>query len=202
MRRLLVVLAVQVISVTAFVASSYAALITFTHTGSGSGSIGDLLFIGKDFTITGVGDTDNRESFDGGFFIDHDEAWIAIDGVGTFNFLTGTRTFFNDYNNTPGFSRAGSGGLDLFNGPSTSSLDGWTMQTSIGPVDGQLYLMQWDASHTAVDTDGGRLMFNSGTSDGMFKAVVGVSVPDVSSTLLLFGCALVGFGGLRRKLLS
>jgi hypothetical protein len=175
------------ISATLFGANASAAPITFIHTGSGSGSIGGTPFGNSSFTITGLGDTANRQSFSNGYFIDHDSVMIDIQGVGTLNLVTGTRTFFNDDGNTPGFSRAGSAGADLFNGPSTTLLDGWDMLSSIGPFGGNLELMQWDFGN--VITDGGILLFNHGISTGTFEAVV---VPE-PGTFALFGAGLLCF---------
>jgi hypothetical protein len=199
MKRSSVIMAL-VLSVTAFVANSFAVPITCTFTGDGSGSLGGVAFADSDFTITTIGDTANRVSFTGGFYIDNGSASIDIVGLGTLNFLTGTRVFVNNSNDTPGFSRAGSSGADLYNGPTSALFSGWDMTTSIGPVAGTMVLMQWLSS--PVNTDGGQLVFDYGAPTGTFQAVVGVSVPETSSTLLLLGFALAGLGGLRRKLSS
>jgi hypothetical protein len=203
-KRLTFLPAILLLGAAAFVARSVATPITFTHTGSGSGSIGSneqfaalTAFGNSAFTITAVGDTDNRIDLGGGIYvIHHDSAWITIDGVGTFNFITATRTFVN--NDTPGFSR--SSGPDLFNGPTSPLIDGWDMLSSIGPVGGTLNLLQWGLS--PVITDGGQLLFDSGSSQGSFTAVVGQGVPDGSSVLGLLAVAFAGLVALRRKLSS
>jgi hypothetical protein len=183
-----------------FVANSFGSPITFTYTGTGSGSIGGSAFGDSAFSITGLGDTTNRQTLTGGFVIDHSSASIAIVGVGSFSFVTSTRTFFNEFSDLAGFSRGGALGSDLFYGPATVLLDGWNMLTSIGPVAGNTSLLQW--ALLPVITSGGQLLFNDGTAPGTFTAVVSGSVPDTSSTLLLLACALVGLGVLRRKLSS
>lgn len=178
--------------------STAAAPITFTHSGIGAGSLGGNAFGDSAFTITAIGNTDNRESFASGYFIVHDSASITIAGLGTFAFTTGTRTFFNDVNNTPGFSRSPSGS-DLFNGP-YSLLTTWDMLTSVGPIVGTTQLMQWTLS-PAVLTTGGQLIFTGEYTTGSFAAVVGpVSAPDSASTLFLLGGALAALCGWRRRL--
>jgi hypothetical protein len=197
-RRSTILPTILILSAAAFVARSVATPITFTHSGSGSGSIG-AAFGTSPFTITAIGDTDNRVDLGGGvYFIDHNSALIVIDGVGTFNFITPTRTFFNDGGNIPGFSRAGPNGLDLFNGPQTTLLDGWDMLSSVGPLGGTLFLSQW--TNTPVLTDGGQLIFANGSSQGSFTAVVGQGVPDGSSVLGLIAVAFAGLVALRRRL--
>jgi hypothetical protein len=172
--------------------------ILFIHTGeSGSGSIGGAAFVDRAFTITATGDTDDRQSFGGGFFIDHLSASISIDGVGVFNFVTATRTFFNDTFDIPGFSRAGLGGLDLYNGPIDAFLDGWDMLSSIGPVPGSISLLQWLSS--PVITDGGQLIFDNATTTGTFQAIVGQQIIPEPATVTLFTMALMGAAGYRLR---
>ena len=95
-----------------------AALITFEHhlTGSITGTIGGVPFSTTNIVLTGLGDNDNRESYDHGFSLDHDSASIEILGVGTFDFITGTRTFVNNAFAIVGWSREGTGGIDLTDG--------------------------------------------------------------------------------------
>lgn len=163
-----------------------AAPITYTHSGFGSGTLDGVGFGGAApvaFTITAQGDTDNRQSVLGGgifliaYFIDNDSASIEIEGLGTFAFTTPTRYFSNVENGIVGFSRAGFGGSDLFNGPNGG---GWDMTTSIGPLTGDGFLW-WGPN---VFTDGGLLEFNRLSSEATFEAVVG-PVPEPASLLLM-----------------
>ena len=87
--------------------------ITFTHTGTGSGTIGTTAFNDAGFVITGLADTDDRRSYSDGFFAGHDSTSIIIADVGTYQFTTATRTFVNNVGFFPGFSRQGSSGDDL-----------------------------------------------------------------------------------------
>jgi hypothetical protein len=185
-------------------ACSYADIITFTQTGVGSGTIGATTFTNAAFTITDIGNTANRTAVPLGFFIDDTSASILINGVGTFGFLTGTRTFVNNSvgNGTVGFSRAGTAGDDLFDGPSNAVFGTWDMLSSIGPISGTGFLQQWDpAAFGAVNTTGGVLIFQSGSSSTVFNGTTG-TVPEPSTLPVLTGCLIGLVVGFRRILLS
>jgi hypothetical protein len=188
--------AALLLSITALGANSFGALITFTYTGTGAGTLDGAPFGSSAFTITAIGDTDNRQSFGSGFFINHDSASITIAGLGTFGFITATDTFVNNPINTPGFSRVNGG--DLYNGPVALPFGSWDMLSSIGPVGGTMSLLQWAGG---VSTSGGSLVFANSSGQGTFAAVVGSrTVPDASSTLVLLGCVVAALAGVRRKL--
>ena len=164
-----------------------AAPITYTHSGFGSGTLDGVAFgslAPVAFTITAQGDTDNRQTvLTGGTLPDRllHQQRQRVDrdrGLGTFDFTTPTRFFSNVENGIVGFSRAGSFGSDLFNGPNGG---GWDMTTSIGPINGDGFLW-WGPD---VFTDGGLLEFNRLASDATFEAVVGGSVPEPASLLLM-----------------
>lgn len=172
-------LALGLIGLAATAASAWP--ISFIHEGSGSGTIDGVAFSAA-FTITATADTDNRESFVGGHWIDHTSATIEISNLGTFDFIQATRTFVAG--NIVGFSRAGEAGRDLFNGPSDAALLGWDMTTSVGPVSGAGDLLQWD---TQVHTTAGVLFFDDATTDARFTAIV-VPAP---AAIALFGLAAI-----------
>jgi hypothetical protein len=170
-----------------------AAMITFIHAGSGVGSLNGVSFGQRAFTITATADTDDRVITGFGYSTSHTTAEIAIVGVGTFAFVTPTRTFLNTGLDLVGFSRAS--GSDLFNGPSSVAAFGaWEMLTSVGPVSGNGNLLQWGLS--PVITTGGTLFFNNQNTTATFQAIVQTQqpVPEPSS-LVLFGVAVVGLLG-------
>ena len=144
--------------------------------------------------ITATGDTDNRDSFVGGFSIDHLTASIAIEGLGTFDFITGTRTFVNNSLSLVGFSRAP--GSDLFDGPDDAAFAAWDMLSSIGPIAGTGDLLQLLSS--PINTSGGVLVFNDGVTGAQFTAIVGITVP-VPGSIVLVMLGLVGMRAARRR---
>ena len=187
--------------------SARAATITFAHSGSsGAGSLNGLPFTDKAFTITAIGDTNSVQPFGGpeDLFINHTSAAISIADVGTFNFITATRTFINGTLDLVGFSRgfssAGIGGSDLYDGPFNPVFDGWHMNVSIGPVFGALdgHLLQWTLSD--VVTTGGVLIFDDSFTDVVFTALVAEATP-APAALPLFatGLGALGLLGWRRK---
>lgn len=179
----------------ALTAAAQAVEIHYTHTGSGSGSLNGVAFGAAApvaFTITAIGDTANIASCGGGcLYNDNLSASITIDGLGSFDFVTGTRYFYNSGVGLVGFSRAGVGGFDLFNGPHVVA---WDMASSIGPIGGTGDLLQWGPSDEVVNTSGGVLQFANGTSDSTFSAAV---VPEPSAAMLLVA-GLLGMGAWRR----
>ena len=175
---------------------SEGAFVTFTHTGTGAGSIAGNAFASSAFTITGIADTSNRQSFIGGYWINHTSASINIIGQGVFTFTNSTRTFFNDSNDTVGFSRGSVSGTDLYNGPGTVLLNGWDMLSSIGPVNGNTRLLQW---FPGVDTSGGVLFFNNLDTTGTFEAVVGSAPVPEPASIAMWGLGAIGLVFARRK---
>jgi len=171
-------------------AEAPAGILTFTHEGNGSGTLADSPFAASDFVVTAFGDTDDRQSFGDGWWIDHISASISIDGLGDFDFLTGTRTFVNNDTSTVGFSRAGSS-ADLFNGPTDAVFGTWDMLGPIGPISGSGRLMQW-AYTPLINTTGGILIFDSDSG----VSTTFTAIPEPATICLL------GLGGLllrRRK---
>ena len=181
-------------------ASSYAATITMTHTGVGSGQIGSTSFTNAAFTITDIADTTNRQLIGTAYFINDNSASIAITGLGTFNFTTATRTYVSNGGQIVGFSRSGSAGADLFSGPQSTLFTTWDMLSSIGPVSGTGSLFQWALSQ--VNTNAGVLTFNDGSSNTVFTAGIGGTTVPEPSSLISIGTSLIGLAGLawrRRK---
>jgi hypothetical protein len=144
--------------------------------------------------ITATGDTDDRTSFGTGFSIVHLTASIAIEGEGTFDFITGTRTFVNNNLSLVGFSRAS--GADLFNGPTAADLAAWDMLSSIGPIPGTGSLLQWLSP--PINSSGGVVVFFDDDTEAQFTAIVGTTVP-VPGSIVLVMLGLVGMTAARRR---
>lgn len=172
--------------------------IKFTYTGTGSGALAGTAFSDAAFTITSLGDTDDRQSFSGGFSIDHISATIDISGVGTFAFITATRTFINNSIGVLGLSRASPGIGDLYDGPYNGALLGtsWDMLSDLGPVAGPFNLIQW--STYAVDTSGGVLALADLLGPGTFTATLMTDVPE-PTTLWLMLAGMCGIALMMRR---
>ncbi len=179
-------LAALVMTASASVAS--ATPISYTHTGFGSGTLNGVFFGAAApvaFTINATSDTSTLQSCGGPcLFNDNLTASITIQGLGTFDFLTGTRYFENV--GVVGLSRAGASGNDLFNGP---ALSGWDMASSIGPIVGTGLLLQW-TQNPQINTTGGILIFNDGSTASTFTATVGARAVPEPASLLLVGAGL------------
>lgn len=195
----LVSVALAALIVALGMADVMAAPIEFIHKGNGSGSIGTINFSNANFTVTGIGDTNNRGTYIlgvfQGFFIDYNSSSISIDGVGTFDFITGLETFVNQVNSLALLTRTGNG-ADSFSGPTNSAFHTWDMLSSIGPITGTGQLFNWSA-FPQIMTNAGELVFNDGSSPVTFQAIV----PEPCSLVLAaFGFAgLADWGWRRRK---
>jgi hypothetical protein len=160
---------------------------TFTHGAFGAfGSLGGVAFTEKAFTITGTGNLANLKSrldVNGNveqLWIDHDVASVAIDGLGSFSFLTGTRTFFNPITSTAGFGRD-LPGLDLFTQGQTLALLGWDMKSAASAFSIAPTFQNW--SSTPVQTSGGALVIGglAGFPVGVFGAALSTEGSDPSN---------------------
>ena len=145
--------------------AAQAATVTFTFTGtSGGGAIGPKTFGEADFILTGIGDTEDRISFDGGYTIPHYEASIYLDGVGVYHFKHPTRTFVNNDLGLIGFSV---GGADFFHGPISSEFIDYDFMKSINTVSGNGQVLQW-LTYTTV----GKFTMKDYTTTGSFSSHV------------------------------
>lgn len=174
-------------------AGASADILTFYHTGSGSGTLDGAPFSTSDFVITASGDTSDRQGDSVTWWIDHTSASISITGLGDFDITSGTRTFVNNGNERVGFSHAGHYGMDLIWGPTDAAFATWELLTPIGPIAGEIERMQWSL-WPWLETTGGTLIFDDGTCDGAFEAV-----PE-PTTLALFGT--LGLIAWRRRIPS
>ncbi len=173
-------------------ASANATPIEFIFTGTGTGAIDGSGFSDAAFTITEYSNTNDIQSCGNNCaFIDATSTVISIDGVGSFDFITGTRTFNNS--GRVGFSRGSNyGSSDLYDifevGPD------YDLASAIGPVSGFADLLQWG---TSVETSGGVLFFANQNTAGTFEARI-ASIPE-PGTIILLGFGLAGLGFSRRR---
>ena len=184
-KNILAAVGVAIISAT----SAMAVPMTLTHSGSSDaglvGTLDGVEFSTTGFTITSTADTDDIS----GVFVVHLTSSIEIDGVGTFDFITQTRTFANV--GIVGFSRASGG--DLFNGPS----GGWDLMSDVS-LTGTAALLQWFSPE--VETTGGILFFeNAAGVQTSFDAVVGTSEVPLPAGGVLLLTGLGGFAAFRRR---
>jgi hypothetical protein len=176
------------------VPSSFGDPITFTHVGIGTGSLAGMEFVDAAFRITAVGDTIDRRSSGNVRSIPHTRASISIAGLGTFLFVSPTRTFVNNNFQVVGFARASGGGEDLFDGPSHPVFATWDMLSPLGPLPGAGSIFQWTLS--PVFTTGGRLALTDSGSPAIFTATIETAPVPEPATLMLVG---LGLGAVIRK---
>ena len=163
-----------------------AGLLTYTIEGNGSGSLGGADFVGADFVISMVGDTD---TFGGGDIDPLESASVSIAGLGTTIFNIDTRLGISGL--IIYFSRS-PGGLDLFDFRLAAAVD---LTAPFAPVAGTgIFAL---GQFVDVDTTLGLLTFVS-SSDVIFQAG-GVEAVPTPTTILLFGLGLAGLGWSRRK---
>ena len=157
--------------------------IDYVFTGSASGNVNGVSFGNSAFTITALAETTSRAIVETNVLtVPSISSSIEIDGVGTFNVFSSTRTF--RYLNSVGYSRPLPGGLDLYD-LQNNSLVNWGMQSSFGPVTTTGHVLQWDSQ--PVQTSGGILVLNETFTGGTFQAVI---VPEPSTlTLAALGIA-------------
>ena len=194
------VLFAVILSASAGAERAAASLITLIHEGSAGGTLDGMPFSGA-FTITATGDVADVEVLDpvlgNGVFLLHDTATIDIVG-GTFDILTESYTLVNntlervtfDVLNVP--FPGGPLPMTAFSGPADAVFQSYGLTTSIGPVAGSGTVFNLS---NPIDTSGGALFFDAGSTDARFTAVI-----PLPAALPLFaaGLAALGFLGRRR----
>ncbi len=181
--------------------------ITLTHQASGSGAIAGVPFSSSCFLITATAEVSNAQSLGLGWSLDHTTAEIDITGVGVFQFVSQTRTFVNNSAQIVGFSRGGTSGNDLLNGPNDASLATWDMLTTVAPITGAGSLIQWsggdilvDAGVLNMDTSSPQVTFSADLCNTTGNAYCfgdgsGAVCPCAAFGLAGEGCANTGGGG-------
>lgn len=166
-----------------------AASIEYAIKGIGSGELNGTSFTDSAFSIDLVGDT---SQYDGVAVDPLSSASVTIDGLGTTVLNIATRIGFNSGNNAVFFSR--SSGIDLFDFYTSAPVD---LTTAFGPISGNnVFAIQ---QFNDVSSSLGLLSFFSASNVTFSAALPGVSEVPVPAAAFLFGPALLGFLGLRRK---
>ena len=176
-----------------FAAPAHAIPIQFIYTGTASGTLDATVFANADFVITQNADTSNVEDCGVGCFtLDASSTLISIEGIGIFDFITGTRSFA--FNGFVGLARADGADLyDVFDaGP------GYNLQSAVGPIFDDAFLLQWDLM--PIVTEGGVLFIeNAGGSNPSFTATVATTSVPEPALLTLLGLGMVGIAMSRRR---
>ncbi len=144
----------------------------YVFEGSGSGTLNGVAFLGRNFVIKAYADTDDIVlSYSGSKYVNHVNAYIDIDGLGSYEITTATRTFINNNSKIAGFSRSGSSGSDLIWLGPIDIFESWDLVTPILGITCTGELMQWE-DHTGIKTNAGDLvLYDSGTIDLQFTAI-------------------------------
>ncbi len=185
-------------------AAATASPIAFRFTGTGSGTIGSTAFTDAPFTITERSDTAAVAIAPncGCFYADSLAATIDLAGVGSFAFVTGTRTFVNG--GMVGFSRAGPDGVDLLDAEYGDPVVGYRLANLMRPVSGPGGLLTWADPDPDIFTSGGALFFESGPTATTFTGFVPDALPGAvpepgNLALVLAGLGMAGVATRRRR---
>ena len=175
--------------------AAQAALLTLSYSGSSAGSLDGTAFALSDFTITAIADTDDVVTTTLPtatlYAVAHQSARISIAGLGVFDFLGATRSFFRDNISQPdlvGFARGAPDNTDLFTLGGLTTLSGWDLSSDLAPTTSYGALQQWGFA-PAVVTTGGILVFPSVLLNSTSVSAQVTSVP-LPATLPLMGLGL------------
>ena len=168
--------------------------IGFTFSGSGSGFIGSNQLNNAAFIIRQEADTADITSCGPGcLYVDATSTSIEIQNLGEVSFITRTHVFIvrDGSRDFLGLGRSGLAGTDLYG---NFVVNGYDLQSSIGPIPGTTRLLQWGLYD--VITEIGTLNFHDGGGgDGTFQAFVAIADPEQlpePQSILLVSLALMG----------
>jgi hypothetical protein len=193
-----------------FAGPAVAATITYTASGTASGTIGANSFSNDSYSIVATGNTANTQlcqqpgSIPGCNIVLDDTMQISIDGLGTYTVSPTTIFFDNTNSGIIGFLQvSGGGNLNFFfYGVGASEFYSYDAVSAIGPLSYfAITINNAPLGSNAVDTNGGLLTFDAGSSFGTFQAVLAQgAVPEPSTwALMLLGFGMVGMAIRRRS---
>jgi hypothetical protein len=165
--------------------------ITYTESGTATGSIGATNFTDALVTITFAGDTSNVSGASGLFSNPVGTATVTIGGIGTFGFTDSLYVFDNQSFSVVGISDSTLN--DILDTIGSSAFSTYDLTTAIGPVTG---LSGFNLGSTYGTSDG-LLAFSGMSANSTFAATTAAAVPEPSS-LVLLGAAIAGLLMLRR----
>jgi hypothetical protein len=188
MRRLTWILA-ACLAVLAGVGEAQADPITYTVSGTASGSLGANPFTNAAVTVTAAADASAIVNHGAGFFdVPSLAATVSVSGLGTATFTVPTRTFTNQPIGGAGIGTStGINPPDILDTLGNPALTTYDLSTSIGPLTGTPGFN----SGTHFATTSGDLVLNSVSGNTTFTAV---AAPEPSG-LALAGVGLAGWIG-------
>jgi hypothetical protein len=164
------------------------------------------MFVNQEFKVTAFGDTMNRnftlypapEPYPDNdiYSIDHNSAFIVINGVGEFAITSATRTQYSSGLVAVGWARAGDQG-EIFSGPfNLPALESWDMTTTFDELTG-IGVLTESLELPAIMTTGGQLKFvgEYGVAAG-FRATV---IPEPNCIRLAATLVIASFAPFSRR---